>query len=190
MKIIVAIIGKAGSGKDTIQNELCKRNPEYHGIVSCTTRPIREGEMEGVNYFYLTKDEFAKKVYNGDMLEATVFNDWCYGTMKSSLHDGVNVGVFNPEGYDNLCSTLPDDVKVVGFFIDVNDKTRLLRQLNREEHPDVHEIVRRFGTDEADFEGLLEDFPELYVLNNETQDDLLINLVVIQNVVNCLAERV
>jgi guanylate kinase len=53
---IIALIGKAGSGKDTILHELIKTTLNLHEIVSCTTRPRREGEVEGVNYFYMTPE--------------------------------------------------------------------------------------------------------------------------------------
>lgn len=55
-KIIVAICGKSGAGKDTIAKHLIKMNPEWHAIVSCTTRPIRENETNGVDYYFLTRE--------------------------------------------------------------------------------------------------------------------------------------
>ena len=74
---LVALIGKAGSGKDTIMKEILKQfDPYFHEIVSCTTRTPRDYEVEGVNYFYLTPEEFTDKVLNGEMLEATNFNNW------------------------------------------------------------------------------------------------------------------
>lgn len=169
MKYIVAFIGKAGAGKDTIATELHHRNPSWNMIVSCTTRPRREGEVDGVNYHYLTNEEFAQKVLNGDMLEATYFNNWHYGTMASSLHEGVNLGVFNPEGYDCLQEILPNDIEVIGFYVTAEDKTRLLRQLNREENPDVHEIIRRFNADEEDFYDIDNDpsYPVIHVDNGK-----------------------
>lgn len=169
MKYIVAFIGKAGAGKDTIATELYNLNPSWNMIVSCTTRPRREGEIDGVNYHYLTNEEFAQKVLNGDMLEATYFNNWHYGTMASSLHEGVNLGVFNPEGYDCLQEILPDDIEVIGFYVTAEDKTRLLRQLNREENPDVHEIIRRFSADEEDFYDIDNDpsYPVIHVDNGK-----------------------
>lgn len=166
-KLIVALVGKAGSGKDALAKALAKY-PGINNIISCTTRPIREGEQDGVAYHFLTVDEFAQKVINGDMLEATCFNGWHYGTMKSSLKEGINVGVFNPEGYDCLAEMPIPGVKVLGYLLECEDKTRMLRQLNREEDPDVHEIVRRFSTDEDDFMDISED---LVVLWNEDWDD-------------------
>lgn len=182
MKYIIAFIGKAGAGKDTIATELIKQNPTWNMIVSCTTRPRREGEIDGINYHYLTNEEFAQKVLNGDMLEVTYFNDWHYGTMASSLQEGVNVGVFNPEGYDCLKEMLSKDIQVIGFYIKADDKTRLLRQLNREQYPDVHEIVRRFSADEEDFD-YIDDDPQypVNIVNNGSN-------ISIQQVVSALNE--
>lgn len=182
-KIIIALVGKAGSGKDTVATKLAAARPDWNMIVSCTTRPMREGEQEGVNYFYLTNDEFAEKILNGDMLEATYFNSWHYGTMKSSLKDGVNVGVFNPEGFDCLTEMEIPGVTVMGYLIDCKDKTRMLRQLNREENPDVGEICRRYAADEDDFVELKGD-PVYYKLDycwNETLEDLEDIVSYIQN---------
>lgn len=97
---IVALMGESGSGKDTILHNIMEKYPSYFNeIISCTTRPPREGEKDGVNYHFLSIDEFTKKVLNGDMLEATEFNDWHYGTDRESLTiDKINIGVFNPEG--------------------------------------------------------------------------------------------
>ena len=76
---IIALIGKAGAGKDTIVNRILTANQcAWHEIVSCTTRPPREGEVNGVNYFYLTGEQFADKMLNNEMLEATMFNNWFY----------------------------------------------------------------------------------------------------------------
>lgn len=153
---IVTLSGKAGAGKDRMMQEVLKvlreESPEFtiNEIVSCTTRPMREGEVEGKNYYFLTHEEFAERLADGTMVEATIFNDWCYGSCLEHMNeDGINIGVYNPEGVAILQS-IPD-IMVYSIFVDAPDKVRLLRQLNREENPDVKEIIRRFGADEADF---------------------------------------
>lgn len=149
-KTIVALAGKAGAGKDTILRYLCD-NYDVHEIVSCTTRPPREGEVDGVNYHFLTDEEFAEKVLNFDMLEATEFNNWFYGTDIASLsQDKINIGVFNPAGIDALLEN--PGIQVIPILVEARDKTRLLRQLNREESPNVKEIIRRYGADVEDFD--------------------------------------
>ena len=170
---IVAVMGQAGAGKDSFVDTIIKNNyiPWAKPIISCTTRPIRENEQDGVNYHYLTNEEFAEQVLNGDMLEATVFNDWCYGTSIKNLDpNALNLGVFNPEGVEILRSNPSIDLLVV--YITARDKVRLLRQLNRENNPDCDEIVRRFGTDKEDFRAsrinLL--YPDFVIENNGEED--------------------
>ena len=176
---IIALIGEAGSGKDSIMQNILKKRPlQFNEIISCTTRPMREGEAEGVNYFYLTPEEFAGKVLNGEMLEATSFNDWFYGTSYDSLRsDCPNIGVFNPDGIRAI-SEIPD-INLTVYKVCCSDKTRLLRQLNRETSPDVDEIVRRYKTDKEDFFDL--EFRYVEVENEDKEDlDLATNAILSQ----------
>ena len=176
---IIALIGEAGTGKDTLMQRILAKYPlAFNEIISCTTRPMREGEAEGVNYFYLTPEEFAGKVLNGEMLEATSFNDWFYGTSYDSLRsDCPNIGVFNPDGIRAM-SGMPD-IDVTVFKITCTDKIRLLRQLNREENPNVDEIVRRYKTDKEDFFDL--EFRCTEIENNDSEDlDLAARQIVSQ----------
>lgn len=166
---IIAIMGEAGTGKDSLMQEILKLKPEFHEIISCTTRPMREGEAEGVNYYYYTPEQFGDRVLHDEMLECTVFNDWFYGTSYDSVRsDCINIGVFNPTGVESLLARPDVDVKVIRVVAE--DKTRLIRQLNREEWPDVREIVRRFNADWMDFDGIEEDFECIKVLNGQGAD--------------------
>lgn len=165
---ILALIGEAGSGKDTLMQSILAKDSSLHEIVSCTTRPPREGEINGKNYYFLTDEEFALKVLNFEMFEATSFRDWFYGTSVDSLDKNkVNIGVFNPDGIYALLES--PNVDLIVIRVCANDKIRLMRQLNRENNPDINEIIRRYTTDKEDFYNL--DF-EHYIVNNETLEDL------------------
>ena len=120
-------MGKAGSGKDTILRKLAHMYPDkLHEIISCTTRPPREGEKNGINYYFLSVENFTERILNGDMIEATMFNNWHYGTMKSALDsEKWNIGVFNPNGI--RCLQEEKDIELVVYLIDALDKTRLIR---------------------------------------------------------------
>ena len=147
---LLALVGKAGAGKDTILRYLCDHY-DVNEVISCTTRPPREGEVDGVNYHFLSESEFAEKVLNFDMLEATEFNGWFYGTDITALSPNkVNVGVFNPAGVEALMNETT--LNIIPVLVEAKDKTRLLRQLNREESPNVKEIIRRYGADVEDFD--------------------------------------
>lgn len=164
---MIVLIGEAGAGKDSMMQgvlvELDKKKltSKIHEIVSCTSRPMREGEAHGINYYYYHPNDFEQKIMNDEMLEFTRFNNWWYGTSYDSVRsDGiVNIGVFNPAGVRQLLNRPDCDVKV--YWVRTNDKNRMLRQLNRENHPDVREIVRRFETDYEDFKDIDFDYIEI-----------------------------
>jgi guanylate kinase len=143
---VYALIGKSGAGKDYCMRRIAWEN-DWHIIVPSTTRPKRDYETEGVDYHFLSEKEFAAARF----LETASFNGWHYGTRYEDLDPNkANIGVFNPTGLKSLAAH--DDIDLTIVYIKASDKTRLLRQLNREEEPNVHEIIRRFATDEADFQ--------------------------------------
>lgn len=161
---IIALFGESASGKDTIQKLLTEKYPlTFNPIISCTTRPKRDNEEEGIDYYYLTNEQFAENVLNGEMLEATSFNDWFYGTRLQELNkDKINVGVFNIEGIE--CLLQDNRLEVYPVYIYATDKIRLLRSLSREKNPNCHEICRRFLADEKDFDDI--DFTYITFNNN------------------------
>lgn len=167
---IIALAGKAGTGKDTILRKAVEDYPElFNGIISYTTRPPREGEEDGKNYHFVSTEEFAEKLLNGNLIEATLFNHWGYGTSIDSLdEEKINIGVFNPEGLYILLDNKQIDLTIC--LIETTDKIRLIRQLNREEEPDCEEIIRRYYTDEKDFKYL--DLDNYTVIRNEKLEDL------------------
>lgn len=148
---IIAICGKSGSGKDTLLNKILEKYPAYfHKIISCTTRPQRFGEVDGVDYYFLSKNEFINDM--DDMLDTNKFNDWFYGARRKDLvDDKINIGIFSPRAILDIMSWKNLDIDLKVYYLRASDKMRLIRQLNREVDPDVQEIVRRFSADENDF---------------------------------------
>lgn len=169
---LMALCGKAGSGKDTILREVVSLRPDlFHKIIGCTTRPKREYEKDGVDYHFITKDEFLAKMMEDEMAESAVFNDWAYGTEYSAFStEQVNIGVFSPEAIDNLA--LDSKIEMYVYYLEVSDKERLIRQLSREENPNIREIIRRYGTDERDFADFETNSKVYYnILSNQIPSD-------------------
>lgn len=161
---IIALMGEAGAGKDTIFQSVLRHfenDERVHEIISCTSRPIRENETNGKNYHFYTASQFSDKIMSGQMFEYTTFNNWWYGTSNDSIKKGdvINIGVFNPDGVRQLLGR--SDCAVTVYHIKASDKNRLMRQLTREYNPNVDEILRRFTTDRADFQKLPFDAIEL-----------------------------
>ena len=153
---ILALFGESGAGKDTLKDIFIEREG-LNNIINSTTRPIREGEVDGVNYYFMDSVQFAEKVLNGDFIEATEFNNWFYGTSITELsNDVVNIGVFNIYGID--CMLQDPRLEVYPIYIKTSDKLRLLRALEREENPNCKEICRRFLADKKDFENIEFDY--------------------------------
>lgn len=164
---VIAICGKSAAGKDTLMKEMLKLDPNLHEIVSHTTRPPREGEVDGVNYHFVDIGVF----YTTPMLERTEFRKWHYGTALSSLDENViNIGVFNMAGISALRNDARIDPYII--YLSAGGKARLIRALEREDYPDVDEIVRRYLADEQDFYDFNDE--DLMILN-DLEDNLKTN---------------
>lgn len=168
---VIAFFGPSSSGKDTLV-KIAATQPNVSEIVSCTTRPKRDYEKEGIDYYFLTTEQFTEKVLNGSMLEATEFRNWFYGTPFEALkEDKINIGVFNKSGVESLLENPALDVTPI--LIACEDKLRLQRSLNREINPDCEEICRRFLADKKDFEEIDFDYLTFYNGAGIAQDSII-----------------
>ena len=170
---LIAIVGKSGAGKDRLLREIINYEQEsftsnLHRVVTSTTRPPREGEIDGVDYHFLTEEKYFDK----PKIESVLFKTWLYGTSEEDLcEDKINIGIFNPRAV----LLLQNEPKVELSIIEVAaaPKTRLIRQLSRTTNPDIDEIYRRYKADETDSALLPQNH---IVLRNENEDDLIINI--------------
>ena len=89
MKNIIVISAPSGAGKTTLCNELQRRKPHIKFSVSCTTRPKREDEVDGVNYHFLSPQEFTEKVQNNEFIEFENVHGYYYGTLRKTLEDAL-----------------------------------------------------------------------------------------------------
>lgn len=182
---LLAIIGKSGTGKDSIFSALTK-NPTYYPkvplkrIVGTTTRPKREGEIDGVHYHFISSSDFFTLDQTGSMFGVSGFRGWYYGTTYSELQPNViNIGIFDPDRVRDIVENEKDiDLKVVCIM--ASDKERLMRQLNREETPDVDEIVRRYQAEKKEWKRATFD---IYPVFNETAEDYQNCIKTIQHIV-------
>ena len=158
---IFCIIGKSGTGKDTIYRELLSDEAlPFERLVPCTTRPIRAGECSGREYNFYTLEEFRALERAGRVIESrcydTVYGPWHYFTADDGQIDLAHrstllIGTL--ESFRALREYYGAD-KVVPVYIEVEDGERLQRALNREraeETPKYREMCRRFLADCEDF---------------------------------------
>lgn len=90
---LLVLSGPSGAGKGTVLKEYLKTNENVFVSVSATTRAPREGEKHGVNYYYLTREEFDYRKDNNGLLEYTEYCDNYYGTPRKEVEEKLNAGV-------------------------------------------------------------------------------------------------
>jgi guanylate kinase len=142
-KIILA--GKAASGKDHMRKILESRGFIYG--ISFTTRPPREGEIHGVDYYFLSEDEFNQKIQENFWYEYVMFNGWYYGTSNDQFHNTCNLFIMTPVGISHIKKE--DRLNCTIIYIDIPLHTRKDRLLNRNMPGDS--LDRRLEADEKDF---------------------------------------
>lgn len=158
---IFYIMGKSSSGKDTIYKELMTdESLGFKEIVGYTTRPIREGETNGKEYFFVSVDEMEKMCTEGKVIEKRAYNTvhgvWNYFTADDgqiNLDNGNCLLIGTLESYEKVREYFGRD-KLVPIYVYVDDGIRLERALIREKqqkNPKYAEMCRRFLADEEDF---------------------------------------
>lgn len=156
---IFYLMGKSASGKDTIYKKIKEQMPELKTIVIYTTRPIREGEREGVEYHFVDDTQLEQLQQAGKVIELRAYNTvhgvWKYFTADDGQFDREDhlIAIGTLESYVQLRKYFGDD-KLVPIYIEVEDGVRLERALARERkqtEPKYEELCRRFLADAVDF---------------------------------------
>ncbi len=157
---IFYLMGKSASGKDTIYKKLLERCPSLCRIVLYTTRPRRDGEQNGVEYYFSTEEELEQFRREGRMIECrtyqTVCGPWSYATVDDGQIDLGNrdyLVIGTLESYEKVRDYFGAD-KVEPLYITLDDGVRLERAICREREqktPNYAELCRRFLADEEDF---------------------------------------
>ena len=158
---IFCLMGKSSTGKDTIYKELlAKEQLNLRRIVPYTTRPIREGEKNGEEYFFTDEEGIRRLEEQNRIIEMrcydTCFGPWKYLTVNDeqidlSQNDYLLIGT--PEAYLSMRAYFGKDA-VVPLLIEIDDGVRLQRALDREkqqQEPKYEEMCRRFLADAKDF---------------------------------------
>lgn len=185
MKKIITLTGCSASGKDTLLNMIIWYNKNILPIISTTTRPMRKGEKEGINYY------FKKEIDLNNLIEyrkyQTINGTYFYGIEKEEIENKLKqndtlIVILDYRGLKAMREyCLKNNIKIESYYIQVPLKTRLYRSLKREEleYPDDEhylEICRRAIADNEEVEIAKYD-KEIKVINNKTNIDFLKNIL-------------
>lgn len=141
----IILVGKAAAGKDYLRKVLEELGFKY--AVSYTTRPPREGEVDGKDYFFLTEDEAERMVDAGEFYEYVYFNSWLYGTSNQQFYSD-DIFIMTPKGLSHVSDA--DRAQSFVIFLDIDDEVRKERLLARNMPGDT--IERRMEADAEDFD--------------------------------------
>lgn len=160
MNRIYYIMGKSSSGKDTIFKELKKRCPRLNTVVPYTTRPIRFGEKDGEDYYFVDETVLMSLQSKNKVIELRAYNTecgiWKYFTVDDGqidLQKDSYLVIGTLESYKEMCIYFGEE-NLLPIYIEVSDGMRLERALKREhlqQNPKYAEMCRRFLADEQDF---------------------------------------
>ncbi len=157
---IFYLMGKSSSGKDSIFKKIKERIPELKNIILYTTRPIREGEQNGVEYHFVDENKLQELEKRGCVIEQRAYQTkhgiWKYftaddGQVDLSKYSYLVIGTL--VSYQEMCKYFGKE-NMIPLYVEVEDGLRLSRALERErqqEAPKYAEMCRRFLADSEDF---------------------------------------
>ena len=146
--LLIVVSGPSGAGKDSVCNLVKEKNNNMWISISCTSREKRKGEEDGINYFYLTKEEFENKIKNNDFLEYAIYNNNYYGTPLYKIEENLNKGidvvlVIEVQGALKVKKIYPD---AIFLFILPPSMEELRNRLIKRGTESTEKILERFKT--------------------------------------------
>ena len=174
----IVLSGPSGVGKGTICNKLINDLNAWYSV-SMTTRNMRDGEIDGVNYYFVSKEEFEKRIEEGNFLEYNIYNDNYYGTPKDKIlekmEQGINVfSEIDVNGAFNIKKIFPDSLLI---YIAPPSMDSLRERLVGRGTEDEETIQKRLKIAEEEMKMI--DFYDHVVIN----DDLDNAIVKVKNII-------
>ncbi len=132
--LVIVISGPSGVGKDSVLNRMKERGMPFHFVITATTRPIREGEINGKDYFFISTDQFAHMIEANELLEhAIVYNDY-KGIPKQQVRDALASGQdvilrIDVQGAASIKKIIPDAILI--FLTTENEESLVERLTSR-----------------------------------------------------------
>lgn len=182
--MLVILSGVSGAGKDTIKKELINRMKNVVSLPSFTSRKPRETEEEGVQYHFISKDEFKEKIKNGELYEYDIHHENYYGTSRKLMNEKIQSGKIivkdiEVNGTENLIKTLGKETKLVTIFLKVDKEELKHRLINRGDNLSEADMELRLGR--LEYEESKISLYDYVIKNDELEKTVQIIMTIIEN---------
>ena len=182
--MLVILSGVSGAGKDTIKQELIKRMENVISLPSFTSREPREGEEEGIQYHFITKEQFKEKIKNEEFYEYDLHHENYYGTSKKLMNEKIKSGKIivkdiEVNGTENLIKKLGNDTKLVTIFLKVEKEELKKRLINRGDH--LSEAEMQLRLDRLDYEESKIGLYDYVIKNDNLEKTVQIIMTIVEN---------
>ncbi len=182
--MLVILSGVSGAGKDTIKKELINRMENVISLPSFSSRKPRNDEEEGVQYHFITKEQFKEKIKNGEFYEYDIHHENYYGTSRKLMNEKIKSGKIivkdiEVNGTENLMKILKNETKLVTIFLKV-DKEELKRRLvNRGDN--LSEAEMQLRLDRLEYEESKIGLYDYVIKNDDLEKTIQIVKTIIEN---------
>ncbi|NLC87427.1 MAG: AAA family ATPase [Clostridiaceae bacterium] len=182
--MLILLSGVSGAGKDTIKKELIKTMENVISLPSYTDRPVRNGDIPGETYNFVTTEQFEEMIKNNELYEYNLHHEHYYGTSRKLINEKITSGKIivkdiDVNGVENLINILREDTKVVTIFLRVPKDVLINRLKNRIDNPTKEEIELRLNR--FDYEESKINMYDYVIKNNDLEKSIEIIKTIIQN---------
>ncbi len=175
--LLIVISGPSGVGKDSVLQRMKERDLPFHFVVTATTRPRREGEVDGVDYHFMSSDEFAEMIEKGELLEyAIVYNDY-KGIPKQQVREALASGQdvvmrIDVQGAETIRELCPDALLV---FLSTRSEAELVARLEARKTETPEGLKLRIATARQELKRVA--MFDYYVVNADFRLDDTVDII-------------
>ena len=176
--LLIVLSGPSGVGKDTVLQRIKARGLPFHFVVTATTRPRREGEVEGVDYFFVSREQFAEMIEQDELLEYAIVYDDYKGIPKSQVREALASGrdVFmriDVQGAETIRKICPEALLI---FLSTRTEAELVRRLQLRQTESPEDLKLRIATARKELRRV--DLFDYYVVNAEGELDKTVDTII------------
>jgi guanylate kinase len=188
--LLIVISGPSGVGKDTIARLLMETYDRFYFVVTATTRPARVGEVHGVDYFFLSSDQFAQMIEENELLEyAIVYNDY-KGVPKQQIRDALASGRdvimrLDPQGAATIRKLIPNSVSI---FLTAESEAAMVKRLRERKSETAEGLNLRIATARQEMKQVKE-FDYVVTNADERQEETVGTIIAIIKAEHCKVGR-